>query len=137
MTLIARSMAFAERSFHKTLTALSKLQKCTGREPAPPIESRMSPRFVSETKNQRFDSADLGAGRESVVRDQEKTRGFVPQKPVQEQTTAPETGFVPQKTAAELEAFEYFGYFPEDAEQYVESILDSGDHLPENIKNAA
>ena len=46
-------------------------------------------------------------------------------------------GFVPQKTAAELEAFENFGYFPEEAEQYVESILDSGDYLPENIEKAA
>ncbi len=52
-------------------------------------------------------------GRESVVRDQEKCRGFVP-----------------QKTAAELEAFEYFGYFPEDAEKYVESLLDpDGDSM--------
>ena len=97
----------------------------------------MSPRFVSETKNQRFDSADLGAGHESVVRDQARHVASFPQEPVQEQTTAQETGFVPQKTAADLEAFEYFGYFPEDSEPYVESILDSGDHLPENIKNAA
>ena len=69
MILIQRSMASAERSFHKALAALAKLQR---------------------------------------------SRGFVPQKPVEEQTTAQETGFVPQKTAAELAAFEYMGYFPED-----------------------
>ncbi len=66
MALIQRSMAAAERSFHKSLTALMKLQKRTGREPAPP--------------RKRSDSADLGAGRESVVRDQEEPRGFVPSK---------------------------------------------------------
>ncbi len=96
MTLIARSLASAERSFHKSLTTLSKLQS---------------------------------------------QRGFVPQKPVQgqttEETTAPETDFVPQKTVFELEAFERMGYFPEDAEKYVKSILDSGGHLPEKIGNAA
>ncbi len=110
MTLIARSMASAERSFHKSLTALQKLQR---------------------------------------------SRGFVPQKPVEEQTTAQETGFVPaessttateepapagfvpQKTAAEMEAFEYMGYFPEDIEKYVESIVNSSDHLPDNAEAAA
>ncbi len=74
MTLVARSLASAERSFHKALTALQKLQEHTGHQPALPIK--------------RSASADLGAGRESVVRDREKVRGFVPQKPVQEQTTA-------------------------------------------------
>ena len=42
--------------------------------------------------------------------------------------------FIPQKTAAEMEAFEYMGYLLEDAEQYLKSILDSGDHLPENTR---
>ncbi len=96
MTLIQRSMASAERSFHKSLSALSKLQKA---------------------------------------------RGFVPQETVQEQVTRAEkstpAGFVPQKTAAELQAFEYMGCFPEDMEEYLESIVDSSGHPPQNIENAA
>ncbi len=141
MTLVARSLASAERSFHKALTALQKLQEHTGHQPALPIK--------------RSASADLGAGRESVVRDREKVRGFVPQKPVQEQTTAKEpgfvpaessrqtaeqptaAGFVPQKTAAELEAFEYMGCFPEDIEKYVESLVYAGEDLPDTAENAS
>ena len=87
LALIHRSMASAERSFHKALAALAKLQR---------------------------------------------SRGFVPQKTVEEATTAQETGFVPQKTAAELAAFEYMGYFPEDHDEYVESIVNSRLHARHN-----
>ena len=93
LALINRSMASAERSFHKALSALQKLQA---------------------------------------------SRGFVPQKPVEEQTTAVEdftpAGFVPQKTAAELAAFEYMGYFPEDHDEYVESIVNSSLHARHNTE---
>ncbi len=141
MTQVHRASNSAERSFHKSLTALQKLQKRTGRESAPPIK--------------RSDSADLGAGRESVVRDQEKARGFVPQKPVEEQSTTEETGFVPaespmdaaaeptppgfvlQKTAAELEVFKHMGYFPEDLEKIIGPLVDSDRDLTDNTETAA
>ena len=93
MTLIQRSMASAERSFHKAPAALAKLQR---------------------------------------------SRGFVPQKPVEGQATAAKqptpAGFVPQKTAAELAAFEYFGYFPEDHDEYVEAIVNSRLHARHNTE---
>ncbi len=92
LALINRSIASAERSFHKSLAALAKLQKA---------------------------------------------RGFVPQKPIEEETTTEETGFVPQKTAAELEAFEIFGCYPEDMEECVESIVNSRMNLSHRTEKDA
>ncbi|MBV8867252.1 MAG: hypothetical protein JO210_17780 [Acidobacteriaceae bacterium] len=131
MTLIHRSANSAERSFHKTLAALTKLRKCdqakrTG-EPDPGfVPANSSGEATKKTAGKRtcepappeksVDSAALD--RESIVRDQEMPRGFVS-----------------QKTAAELEAFEYFGCYPEDMEKYVESLVDSRIGSPDHAEN--
>ena len=110
LTLIARSMASAERGFHKALAALAKLQKSRGFVPQKTVEKQTA---AEET-------------------------GFVPaesSKETAEKSTP--AGFVPQKTAAEREAFEYFGYYPEDIEKYVESLLDSDSDLADDTENAA
>ena len=74
MTLIQRSMASAERSFHKSLTSLAKLQKTRGFVP-PKTQSDSSHVHVFE-----FEEED---------RDEEP--GFVP-------PTSVETGFVPSNS---------------------------------------
>ncbi len=94
MTLIQRSMASAEHSFHKSLAVLAKLQNARG--------------FVP----QKAVSEEITAGES----------GFVPSKPPEDTAAEPTpAGFVPHKTAFELGAFEYMDCFPEDMEEYVES----------------
>ncbi len=97
MTLIQRSMASAERSFHKSLTALSKLQNARGFVPQKTVKSKHGPSIW--------------------LRSLKTARGS-------RRTTAP-AGFVPQKTVVELAAFEYMGYFPENHAAYVESLVNS------------
>ncbi len=107
MTLIQRSMASAERSFHKSLTALSKLQSTRGFVPQKTVEEQTA---VQES-------------------------GFVPSKPPEEAAEQPApAGFVPQKTAAELAAFKYMGYFPEDHDEYAESLVNSCLHARHNTE---
>ncbi len=107
MTLIQRSLSSAERSFHELLTALQKHQRTRGFVPHKLAEEQTTT----------------------------KESGFVPAKSLGDAAETPTpAGFVPQKTAAELEAFEYMGYFPEDAGKYVESVLDSGDYLPDSLR---
>ncbi len=75
MTLIQRSMASAERSFHKSLTALQRLQKARGFVP-PKTQSDCSHVQVFEFEEE----------------DQEDQAGFVPSNSVAE------TGFVPSNS---------------------------------------
>ncbi len=110
MTLIARSMASAERSFHKSLAALSRLQKARGFVPQKPVEEQTT---TEET-------------------------GFVPAESPMDAAAAPTPpGFVPQKTAAELEVFKHMGYFPEDLEKIIGPLLDSDRDLTDNTETAA
>ncbi len=110
LALINRSMASAERSFHKSLAALQKLQHIRGFVPQKRVEDETP---VEET-------------------------GFVPAESAHDGAESPTpAGFVPQKTAAELAAFEYMGYFPEDMDEYVESIVNSRMNLSRSTEKDA
>ncbi len=142
MTLVQRAANSAERSFHKTLSTLAKLQKergfvpqKTAQEQPAVIEEQsvaQEPGFVptkcDATTQLEFENP---APKPECTASATRQAGFVPEK------IASNAGTVPERTAAELELFKYFGYFPEDADKYVESLLEEAGYLPSDTKTAA